>query len=435
MAGHRVTIVGGGFGGLHAAKALGRAGVEVTLIDRTNHHLFQPLLYQVATGILSEGSVAPPLRDILRHQRNTEVVLGEVVDVDLDAHSLTVERLGRRSELGYDSLIVAAGAAQSYFGRDEFAEHAPGMKTIDHALELRSRIFGALELAEHETDAEARRRLMTFAVVGAGPTGVELGGQLIELTRHSLRRNFRHVDPSQARVILIDAGPTVLASFPGSLQRRTVRDLEQMGVEIHTDTRVTDVDAETIETNSDDPRLRRIGAATKIWAAGVEASPLGRLLAEAAGAEADRAGRVKVEPDLTLPGHPEVFVVGDLMSLDDLPGVARVAIDSGRHAAETIKRRLAGDTSARTFHYRDRGATATISRFRAVARIGHLRISGFPAWLLWLVVHLIGLTGFKNRVLVLTHWLIAFLGRGRPERAITEQQVFARHALERLGDS
>jgi len=429
---HRVVIVGGGFGGLFAAKALRRAEVEVTLIDRTNHHLFQPLLYQVATGILSEGSVAPPLRDVLRHQRNAEVVLGEVVDVDLDARLLAVETLGRRSELGYDSLIVAAGAAQSYFGRDEFAEYAPGMKTIDHALELRGRIFGALELAEHETDPEALRRLLTFVVVGAGPTGVELVGQLIELTRHSLRGNFRRIDPSQARIILLDAALSVLGSFPVSLQQRTARDLEEMGVEIHLGTMVTSVDADGIETNSAAPELRRIEAVTKIWAAGVEASPLGRVLAERAGTEVDRAGRVRVEPDLTLPGHPEVFVVGDLMSLNELPGVARVAIDSGRHAAETIERGLAGDTTTRAFHYRDRGATATISRFRAVGRFGRLRVVGFAAWLIWLGVHLGGLTGFKNRVLVLAHWTITFLGHGRPERAITEQQVFARRALETI---
>jgi NADH dehydrogenase len=429
---HHVVIVGGGFGGLFAAKALRRVEVEVTLIDRTTHHLFQPLLYQVATGILSEGSVAPPLRDVLRHQQNAQVMLGEVVDVDLDARLLAVETLGRRSEIGYDSLIVAAGAAPSYFGRDEFAEYAPGMKTIDDALELRGRIFGALELAEHETDAEELGRLLTFVVVGAGPTGVELVGQLIELTRHSLSSNFRRIDSSQARIILLDAASSVLGSFPESLQQRAAHDLEEMGVEIHLGTRVTSVDAEGIETNSAAPELRRVEAATKIWAAGVEASPFGRVLAEKAGSGVDRAGKVKVKPDLTLPGHPEVFVVGDLMSFDEMPGVARVAIDSGRHAAETIARRLAGDETARAFQYRDRGATATISRFRAVGRIGRFRIAGFSAWLLWLVVHLGGLTGFKNRLLVLAHWTITFLAHGRPERAITEQQVFARSALQRL---
>jgi NADH:ubiquinone reductase (H+-translocating) len=427
---HRVAIVGGGFGGLFAARALGSArDVEVVLVDRTNHHLFQPLLYQVATGILSEGSVAPPLRDILRHQRNTEVMLGEVVGVDLDARRLAVETLGRRSRIAYDSLIVAAGAGQSYFGHDEFAHHAPGMKTIDHALELRGRIFGALELAEHEDDPETRTRLLTFVVVGAGPTGVELAGQLIELTRNSLRGNFRRIDPAEARVVLLDAAPAILPSFPPTLQRRTAADLSGLGVELHVGTLVTGVDADGVETNADDLELRRIEAATKIWAAGVEASPLGRVLAEAAGADVDRAGRVKVSSDLTLPGHPEVFVVGDLMSLDGLPGVAQVAIQSGRHAAATIKRRLAGDAGSRQFRYRDRGSLATISRFRAVGNIGRLRVAGFPAWLLWLLVHLVWLTGFKNRVLVLAHWTIAFLGRGRAERAITEQQVFGRQAL------
>jgi NADH:ubiquinone reductase (H+-translocating) len=356
-------------------------------------------------------------------------VLGEVVDVDLDARRLAVQTLGRRSEIAYDSLIVAAGAGQSYFGHNEFAHHAPGMKTIDHALELRGRIFGALELAEHEHDPEARTRLLTFVVVGAGPTGVELAGQLVELTRNSLRGNFRRIDPAEARVVLLDAAPAILPSFPPSLQRRTAADLSGLGVEIHVGTLVTGVDADGIETNADDPELRRIEAATKIWAAGVEASPLGRVLAEAASANVDRAGRVKVNSDLTLPGHPAVFVVGDLMSLDGLPGVAQVAIQSGRHAAATIKRRLAGDAGSRPFRYRDRGSLATISRFRAVGTIGRLRVAGIPAWLLWLLVHLVWLTGFKNRVLVLAHWTIAFLSRGRPERAITEQQVFGRQAL------
>ena len=427
---HRVAIVGGGFGGLFAARALGRArDVEIVLVDRTNHHLFQPLLYQVASGILSEGSVAPPLRDILRRQRNTEVMLSEVVGVDLDARRLDVDTLGRRGVILYDSLIVAAGAGQSYFGHDEFAQHAPGMKTIDHALELRGRIFGALELAEHEDDPEARTRLLTFVVVGAGPTGVELAGQLAELTRNSLRGNFRRIDPAEARVVLLDAAPAILPPFPPSLQRRTAADLSGMGVEIHVGTLVAVVDADGIDTNADDPELRRIEAATKIWAAGVEASPLGRVLAEAAGADVDRAGRVKVNSDLTLPGRPEVFVVGDLMSFDGLPGVAQVAIQSGRHAAATIKRRLSGEAGSRPFRYRDRGSLATISRFRAVGTIGRLRVAGFPAWLLWLLVHLVWLTGFKNRVLVLAHWTIAFLSRGRTERAITDQQVFGRQPL------
>ena len=426
---HRVAIVGCGFGGLFAAKRLRRADVDLTVIDRTNHHLFQPLLYQVATGILSEGDIAPPIRDVLRHQRNATVVLGEVVGVDLDARRLIVESVRRRSEIAYDSLIVASGASQSYFGHPEFAHDAPGMKTIDDALELRGRIFGAFEMAESETDPDERRRWLTFVVVGGGPTGVEVAGQLIELSR-SLRGNFRHIDPAAARIVLVDAGPAILHSFPERLRERTARDLRDMGVEIHVGTRVTGVDERGIDTDSSDPALQRIEAATKFWAAGVEASPLGRLVAEAPGAEIDRAGRVKVGPDCTLPGHAEVFIIGDLMSLDGLPGLAQVAIQSGRHAADTIMRRIAGDTTPRPFRYRDLGTMATISRFRAIAVRGRLRASGFFAWISWLVVHLVALTGFKNRISVLFNWTLAFLSDGRPQRVITKQQVFARQALE-----
>jgi NADH dehydrogenase len=425
------VIVGCGFGGLFAAKALRRADVDVTVIDRTNHHLFQPLLYQLASGILPEGDIAPPIRDVLRHQRNTRVLLGEVIAIDLDARHLTVDTLGRRSEVGYDSVIVASGASQSYFGRPEFARDAPGMKTIDDALELRGRIFGAFEMAEREPDPAARRRWLTFVVVGAGPTGVELAGQLVELSHGSLRGNFRHIDPSDARIVLVDAAPTILPSFPQGLRARVARELRSMRVEIQSDTRVTGVDEDGIDTHSSVLGAQRIEAATKIWAAGVEASRLGRLLAEASGAELDRAGRVKVEPDCTLPGHPEVFVIGDLMSLDRLPGVAPVATQSGRHAAHTIMRRLAGDTHPRPFRYRNPGTMATISRFRAIAVFGRVRMAGFPAWLLWLLVHLVSLTGFKNRLSVLFNWTVAFLSGGRAHRVITAQQVFARQALER----
>jgi len=427
---HRVAIVGCGFGGLFAAKRLRRADVDVTVIDRTNHHLFQPLLYQVATGILSEGDIAPPIRDVLRHQRNVTVVLGEVVGVALDARRLVVESVPRRSEIAYDTLILASGATQSYFGHPEFAHDAPGMKTIDDALELRGRIFGAFEVAEGENDPDERRRWLTFVVIGGGPTGVEVAGQLVELSRRALRRDFRHIDPAAARIVLLDSGPAMLQSFPESLRRRTSRELQEMGVEVHVGTRVTGVDERGIGTDSSDPELRRIEAATKFWAAGVEASPLGRVVAEAAGAEVDRAGRVKVEPDCTLPGHAEVFIVGDLMSLDGLPGLAQVAIQSGRHAADTIMRRIAGDTTRRPFRYRDLGTMATISRFRAIAVCGRLRASGFVAWVSWLVVHLVALAGFKNRISVLFNWTLAFLSDRRPQRVITKQQVFARQALE-----
>jgi NADH:quinone reductase (non-electrogenic) len=427
---HHVVIVGCGFGGLAAAKVLRRADVDVTVIDRTNHHVIQPLLCQVATGILSEGNIAPPIREILRHQRNTRVILGEVVGLDLDARRVTVETTGQRNQIAYDSLIVAAGASQSYFGHPEFARDAPGMKTIDQALELRGRILGAFEMAERETDPAARRRWLTFVVVGAGPTGVELAGQLVELSRRSMRGNFRRIDPAEARVILLGAAPTILPALPEELRERAARDLREIGVEIHVGTVVTGVDEQGINTNSTEPQVRRIDAATKIWAAGVQASRLGGILADESGVELDRAGRVKVEADCTLPAHPEVFVIGDLMSLDNLPGVTQVAMQSGRHAAQTIVRRLAGDNTRRRFRYSDSGTIAIISRLRAVAVVGPLRVSGFPAWALWLVVRLATLVGFKNRVSVMFNWAAAFLGRERAHRVITQQQVFAGHALE-----
>jgi NADH dehydrogenase len=304
------------------------------------------------------------------------------------------------------------------------------MKTIDDALELRGRIFGAFEMAEREADPTLRNVWLTFVVVGAGPTGVELAGQIAELARRSLHDNFRHIDPATARVVLLDAAPTILQAFPDTLQSSAERALKGLGVEMHLGVMVTGVDQRGIDTNANDPHLKRIDAATKIWAAGVEASPLGRIVARAAGAEVDRAGRVKVQSDCTLPGHAEVFVIGDLMSLDGLPGLAQVAIQSGRHVAATIVRRLGGDLTQQPFEYSDRGTMATISHFHAIAAIGLVDVSGFLGWLLWLAVHLFALTGFKNRVAVLANWIIAFLSRGRPQRAITKQQVFSREAFE-----
>ncbi len=419
---HRVVIVGCGFGGLFAARALRRAPVQVTVVDRTNHHLFQPLLYQLATGILSSGEIAPPIRDVLRKQLNTRVLLGDVVGIDAERRSLGVRTLASHWELGYDSLILATGAAQSYFGHDEFAAAAPGLKTLDDALEIRARIFGAFELAEREPDAAERSRLMTFVVIGAGPTGVEMAGQIAELSHRALGHNFRSIDPRRARVLLLDGGQHLLASFPESLQRRTIKNLERLGVEIHLGVKVTRVDTNRVETSSDDPALQRIPAAVKIWAAGVQASPLGHALAQATATAVDRAGRVQVHNDCTVPGHPEIFVVGDLMALDELPGVAEVAMQSGVHAARTIARRLRGKPGE-PFTYRDLGSMATISRFRAVATLGPIRLSGFVGWLAWLVVHLAFLTGFKNRVATVASWTIAFIGRGRPERAITARQA------------
>jgi NADH:ubiquinone reductase (H+-translocating) len=426
MARHRVVIIGAGFGGLFAARALRWAPVQVTVVDRTNHHLFQPLLYQVATGVLSEGDIAPPIREVLRNQPNARVLLGQVLHIDLGAREVVVETVGQRTRIGYDSVIVAAGAAQSYFGHDEFAVHAPGMKTIDDALELRGRIFGAFEMAEWESESTQREAWLTFVVVGAGPTGVELAGQIAELSRRAIKRNYRSFDPQAARIILIEATDTVLAPFPEPLRHRAQRDLERLGVEVRLRTMVTGVDRSGLDVTQEDHSTGRIQAYTKIWAAGVQASPLGRILAQQSQATVDRAGRVSVLPDTTLPGHPEVFVVGDLMNLDHLPGVAEVAMQSGIHAARTITRRLSGDTGQRPFRYHDLGTMATIARFRAVVFIGRVHLTGFAAWLMWLVVHLAFLTGFKNRLAAVTNWAVAFLGHDRRQRTITEQQVFAR---------
>ena len=421
---HRVVIVGGGFGGLAAAKALRRAPVDVTLVDRQAHHLFQPLLYHVATGVLSQGNVAPPLRDVLRHQRNAEVVLAEVDSLNLDRRTVGCSLLDRTWEIEYDTLIVAAGSGQSYFGRDEFARHAPGMKTIDDALEVRGRIFGAFELAEVETDPERRAAWLTFVVVGAGPTGVEMAGQIAELSRFSLRSNFRRIDTADARIVLLDAAPRILPSFDEQLAARAAARLEQLGVEIRTGTLVTGMDAESIDLITNDG-VERLVAMTKVWSAGVQASPLGAMLAT----ETAKNGKVPVEADCTLPGHPEVFVVGDLMSLDGLPGLAEVAMQSGRHAAHEIGRRLDGDAQPRPFRYRDLGNLAAVSRYYAIGERGNARVWGFAGWVFWLVVHLTFLTGFKNRISALFHWMISFFGRSRPERTITAQQVFARELL------
>jgi NADH dehydrogenase len=425
---HRVVIIGAGFGGLFAARRLRRASVEVTIVDRTNHHLFQPLLYQVATGVLSEGEIAPPIRDVLRKQRNTRVLLGEVTDIDLADRQIVLDTIGERTRIPYDSLIVAAGASQSYFGHDEFATYAPSLKTIDDALELRGRIFGAFERAELKPDSD-RADLLTFVVVGAGPTGVELAGQIAELSRRALKRNYRTFDPKTARVILLEGTTTVLPPYQESLQGRARRDLERLGVEVRLQSLVTNVDARGVDVANSDGSTERIQALMKVWAAGVQASPLGATLARQSGAEIDRAGRVSVLPDCTLPGHPEVFVIGDMINLNQLPGVAEVAMQSGIHAARTIKRRVKGEDGESVFRYIDLGSMATIARFRAVVYIGRLRFAGLLGWLTWLFVHLVFLTGFKNRIAALANWTTAFLGRGRRQRTITLQQLFARTQL------
>ncbi|MCI4675705.1 NAD(P)/FAD-dependent oxidoreductase [Candidatus Mycolicibacterium alkanivorans] len=431
---HKVVIIGSGFGGLTAAKKLKRADVDIKLIAKTTHHLFQPLLYQVATGIISEGEIAPPTRVVLRNQQNCQVLLGEVTHVDLKNQTVDSILLGHTYRTPYDTLIVAAGAGQSYFGNDHFAEWAPGMKTIDDALELRGRILGAFEQAERSSDPERREKLLTFVVVGAGPTGVEMAGQIAELADHTLKGAFRHIDPTEARVILLDAAPAVLPPMGEKLGQKAAARLEKLGVEIQLGAMVTDVDRNGITVKHSDGTINRIEAATKVWSAGVSASPLGKIIADQSGAEIDRAGRVKVLPDLTVPGHPNVFVVGDMAFVDGVPGMAQGAIQGARYAAKQIKAELKGaDPAAREpFEYFDKGSMATVSRYSAVAKVGRIEFSGYFAWLAWLFLHLIYLVGFRARLTTALSWIGTFIGSQRGQLTITEQQAYARTRIEQL---
>ncbi|OBI04437.1 NAD(P)/FAD-dependent oxidoreductase [Mycobacterium scrofulaceum] len=431
---HQVVIIGSGFGGLNAAKKLKHANVDIKLIARTTHHLFQPLLYQVATGIVSEGDIAPPTRVVLRRQRNVQVLLGDVTHIDLDRKFVVSDLLGHTYETPYDSLIIAAGAGQSYFGNDHFAEFAPGMKSIDDALEVRGRILSAFEQAERSRDPERRAKLLTFTVIGAGPTGVEMAGQIAELAAHTLKGSFRGIDSTKARVILLDAAPAVLPPFGDKLGTRARARLEKMGVEIQLGAMVTDVDRNGITVRDSDGTIRRIESACKVWSAGVQASGLGRDLAEQSSVELDRAGRVKVLPDLSVPGHPNVFVIGDMAAVEGVPGVAQGAIQGAKYVAGTIKAELGGADPAERepFQYFDKGSMATVSRFSAVAKVGPLEFSGFIAWLMWLVLHLVYLVGFKTKVSTLLSWTVTFLSTRRGQLTITEQQAFARTRLEQL---
>jgi NADH:ubiquinone reductase (H+-translocating) len=429
----RVVVIGTGFGGLFATRKLAKTPVQVTLIGNTSHHLFQPLLYQVATGVLSQGEIAPATREVLRKQKNVEVLLGDVTAIDVENRTVTSMSPIGRKVTPYDTLIVAAGAGQSYFGNDHFAEFAPGMKSIDDALELRGRIFGSFEMAELLDDPKAVQEWLTFVIVGGGPTGVEMAGQIAELSHRALKRDFRHVDPTMARIILLDAIPAVLNTFGDRLSRKAEEQLIKIGVEPQLGVKVVGVDAMGVDVIDPDGSQRRIASRCKVWAAGVSASPLGTQLAEQTGVELDRAGRVKVQADLTVPGHPEIFVVGDMIALDNLPGVAQVAMQGGKYAAKAIVRRIKGQEPGKPFKYFDKGSMATVSRFHAVASVGsRIRLAGFIAWLMWLAVHLIYLVGFKNRITTLLHWTVTFIGRGRSERTATEQQVFARTAIEEL---
>jgi NADH:ubiquinone reductase (H+-translocating) len=430
MSRHRVVIIGSGFGGLTAAKALKRADVDITLISKTTTHLFQPLLYQVATGILAEGDIAPTTRLILRKQKNVRVLLGEVNRIDLQAKTVTSTLIDTQTVTPYDSLVVAAGAQQSYFGNDQFATFAPGMKTIDDALELRGRILGAFEAAEVATDHAERERRLTFVVVGAGPTGVEVAGQIVELAERTLAGAYHSIKPSDRRVILLDAAPTVLPPMDEKLGLIARRRLEKMGVEIQLNAMVTAVDHQGITIKEKDGDERRIECACKVWAAGVQASELGKMIAEQSdGTEVDRAGRVVVEPDLTVKGHPSVFVIGDLMSVPRVPGMAQGAIQGASYATKVIRQGLKGrddPANRKPFKYFDKGSMATVSRFSAVAQVGKVEFGGFIAWLAWLVLHLYYLVGYKNRIAALFAWGISFLGRSRSQMAITSQMVYAR---------
>jgi len=415
---HRVVVVGGGFGGLQAALHLRKAEVELTLVDRRNFHLFQPLMYQLATGALSEGEIAYPLRAIFKHDENVRVMLAEVADLDLEARELHLRSVGSvpaPPTLPYDTLIIAGGSQYSYFGHEEWREHAAEVKSLESALLVRSHLLSAFEAAEEETDEARRAAWMTFVVVGAGPTGVEMAGQIAELAGDTLRHDFRAIDPRASRILLVEAADRVLTTFPPSLSAKAQRSLEKLGVTVLTERTVTGVDADGVTIDDE-----RIPSRTVVWAAGVTASGLAGRLAELTGAERDRAGRITVEPDLTLPDHPEVFALGDMVRLHEgvLPGVAPVAMQQGRYAARVVRDRLRGrDTPA--FRYHDKGNLATIGRASAVADLRGIKLSGFVAWLTWLFVHLFYLIGFQNRVLVLIRWSVSFVTHGRGSRVIT----------------
>jgi NADH dehydrogenase len=415
---HQVVIVGGGFAGLHAATSLRDAPVQVTLVDRRNFHLFSPLLYQVATGALSPANIAAPLRDLLKKQKNTRVLLGEVVDFDIINHKVILSD----GELDYDTLIVAVGVCHHYFGNEHWEALAPGLKTIEDATEIRRRVLEAFEVAERETNREEQEKWLTFVIVGGGPTGVELAGALGEIAHHTLRHNFRQVDPSRARIILLEGMDRILPTYPPDLSANATKSLAKLGVTVLTSALVTAVQPGCVTVRSGAQDIQ-IAARTVLWAAGMQGSPLGRKLAEATGAPLDRAGRLIVEADLTAPGHPELFVVGDLahfshQSGKPLPGVAQVAMQQGSYVARLIRARLEG-SSLPPFHYRDYGNMATIGRAAAVAELGRLHFHGWLGWMMWLFVHLIHIVQFQSRVLVLVQWGWNYFTRSRGARLIT----------------
>jgi len=427
---HRVVVVGGGFGGIRATRALARADVDITIVDRTNHHLFQPLLYQVATGILPDGLIAPALRSVVRKQANAHVVLADVQDLDLDdrvVYALAPD--GQKLMLRYDSLVVAAGCTDDYFGHDEWAVVAPGLKTLEDAGHLRNHILGAFEMANLATDPAERAAYLTFAVIGAGPTGVEVVGQIAELAHETLPQEYKSVTTTDARILLIEAGPQVLASFAPRLQRYTQRRLQKMGVEVWLNTKARDMDWASVTVTGPDGD-RRIPARTKIWAAGVQASPLAASLAAATGADTDRTGRVAVLPDCSLPGHPEVFAVGDMVRLNDLPGVAQPAIQEGTYVGRLIRARLAGKDATAPFAYRDKGSMATIGHLSAVTDAFGMTFTGVIGYTMWGFVHVLYLVGFGNRLAAVFNWARALtFSKNRPYRMITYE-----HARDELAE-
>jgi NADH:ubiquinone reductase (H+-translocating) len=416
----RVVIVGGGFAGLFAARMLARAPVQVTLLDRAEHHLFQPLLYQCATGILSEGKIAAPLRQLLAKHRNVEFVIAEVSGIDPAGRCVQARLpLGEAIECRYDYLILAAGVRQSYFGHDEYAPIAPGMKTIEDAMKIRRRVFGAFEMAESATDPAERARWLTFALVGAGPTGVELAGQIREVATKTLRKEYRRIKPEDARVLLFDGGQAPLAMFGPKLSAMAARQLGQLGVELHMGSIVTHVDPDGLEVKDHDGKVTRHLCGNVLWTAGVEAPPLAKAVAQATGAEQDRAGRIVVGHDCAIPGHPEILVTGDMMSLDKLPGVAEVAMQTGIYAGRRVAHQAQGKTFDKPFKYRDLGSAAYICRGKAVVSAFGMNFGGFAGWWVWLFIHIGFLTGYRNRIGAVLGWWFAFTRDIRRERTFT----------------
>jgi NADH:ubiquinone reductase (H+-translocating) len=429
---HRVVVVGGGFGGLRATQALADADVDVTVLDRTNHHLFQPLLYQVAAGILPPGHIAPALRAVLKKQVNARVLLAEVEDIDVDQRLVHAEEPdGRPLVIPYDSLVVAAGATHSYFGKDEWVEFAPGMKTVEDARYLRDSILSKFEMAELATDPQERAEWLTFVVIGAGPTGVELVGQVAELAHQVLPRDFRDVDTTEARILLLEGAGAVLPPFHPKLQRYAQRTLERMGVEVRLNTLAVDMDHESITVKGPNG-VETIRTRTRIWAAGVQGSPLAKLLAEKTGAELDRAGRIAVNPDCTLPGHPEVFAIGDMVSLNKLPGVAQPAMQEGTYVGNLIKARLAGNPDVKPFKYFDKGSMATIGHKSAVADAFGRRFTGLIAYMMWGFIHVLYLIGWGNRMGTMYNWARGlYFSKNRGHRIITFEQAHFKVAEDR----